>query len=199
MKTSLSLLGALAALAVPAVAQAAGSPTAGDRQNASAECRTERGATAATREVFAARYGTNHSRSNAFGKCVSAKARQEVKEREDAQTNGSRACRTERGTTAETKAAFDQKYGTNKNKRNAFGKCVSQAARAAKAAADAADMDAAADRKRAAKQCAQERGTTSASKEAFAAKYGTKANRRNAFGKCVSKAARALSQAGRRV
>ncbi len=198
MNKSLALAGVLGALVLPAAAQAGGSPTGTDRQNASTECRTERGTTAATREAFAARYGTNANRSNAFGKCVSAGARDEVKQREDAQTSGSQACRTERGTTAETKAAFDQKYGTNKNKRNAFGKCVSQAAKAAKAAADATDKDEAADRKSAAKQCAQERGTTPASKEAFAAKYGTNANRRNAFGKCVSKLAKALSADGQR-
>jgi len=198
MNKSLALVGVLGALVVPAAAQADGSPTSTDRQNASAECRAERGATAASREAFAAHYGTNANRSNAFGKCVSATSRDEVKQRENAQANGSQACRTERGSTAETKAAFDQKYGTNKNKHNAFGKCVSQAAKAAKAEADAKDQDEATDRKSAAKQCAQERGTTSASKDAFAAKYGTNANRRNAFGKCVSKLAKALSEDGQR-
>ena len=40
-----------------------------------------------------------------------------------------KACRAERGTTTESMAAFADKYGTNKNKRNAFGKCVSKAAK----------------------------------------------------------------------
>ena len=43
-----------------------------------------------------------------------------------------------------------QKYGTNANKRNAFGKCVSLTAKAKKQQADAADRAAAKARKRAA-------------------------------------------------
>ena len=38
--------------------------------------------------------------------------------------------KAERGTTADTILAFKNKYGTNKNKANAFGKCVSQLAKA---------------------------------------------------------------------
>jgi hypothetical protein len=186
MHKTFALAGVLGTLALPAIAQADDSPSGADRANASAQCRSERGATAATREAFAARYGTNENRSNAFGKCVSAKSREEAKERAEAESSASGVCRTERGTTPETKAAFDEKYGTNGNK-NAFGKCVSQAAKAAKQEADDNDADAIADRKAAAKQCAQERGTTAASREAFAKKYGTNGNRRNAFGKCVSK------------
>jgi uncharacterized membrane protein YdfJ with MMPL/SSD domain len=37
-----------------------------------------------------------------------------------------KACRTERGTTAASIAAFNERHGTNKNKKNAFGKCVSK-------------------------------------------------------------------------
>ena len=36
-----------------------------------------------------------------------------------------KACKAERGTTAQSIEAFKNKYGTNKNKANAFGKCVS--------------------------------------------------------------------------
>jgi hypothetical protein len=156
MAKTLVLAGLLGALAAPAVAQAGGSVTSGDRQNAAQECRFERGATAATREAFAARYATNKNRSNAFGKCVSAKARGEVKERER----------------------------------------VSRAATAAEKAADDKDREEAADRKTAAKQCERERGSTSASRDAFAKKYGTNVNKRNAFGKCVSKLAKALANDG---
>ena len=190
MYKSFALAGVIGALAVPAVAQATETPTSTDRQNAANECRVERGSTAATREAFTARYGSNHNKANAFGKCVSAKARDEVKEREDAETGAAKTCRSEQGTTAATKAAFELKYGTNKNKKNAFGKCVSMAAKAAKDQADQHDADDAADRKRAAKTCADERGTTTASKTAFAAKYGTNQNKKNAFGKCVSKLAK---------
>jgi hypothetical protein len=186
------LAGTVGALAVPAVAQAGDTPTATDRQNAAAECRAERGDTAATREAFKARYGTNHNQANAFGKCVSAKAREEAGERSDAETGAAKTCRTEQGTTPESQAAFEQKYGTNKNKHNAFGKCVSQAANAAKADADAKDADEVADRKRAAKACAQERGSSSASEAAFEHKYGTNHNKANAFGRCVSKLAKEL-------
>ena len=186
------IIGLVGALALPAVAQATDTPTAADRQSASEECRFERGSTAATREAFSAKYGTNKNKANAFGKCVSAKAREEVKEREDAEGSAAQTCKTERGTTAESEAAFAQKYGTNKNKSNAFGKCVSAAAKQANAAADERDHESAKDRKSAAKQCAHERGTSAASREAFAKKYGTNANRRNAFGRCVSKLAKTL-------
>ena len=192
MHRSIVLAGIVGALALPAVAQATDTPTSADRQSASQECRFERGATAATREAFAAKYATNANRANAFGKCVSAKPREEAKERVDAKASASRTCRTERGTTAESKAAFDAKYGTNGKKGNAFGKCVSAAAKQAEAQADEQDRDAATDRKRAAKQCAQERGSSTTSRKAFADKYGTNGNKRNAFGKCVSKVAKTL-------
>lgn len=184
MRKTLILAGAMGALAFPAAAHAAGPPTSDDTRNAAQECRFERGGTAATREAFEAKYRT-------FGKCVSAKARDEARERDDAHDGASQACRTERGTTKESRAAFEAKYGTNKNKRNAMGKCVSQAAKAAEQQADEADRKAAADRKSAAKQCASERGDSEASRAAFAQKYGTNANKSNAFGKCVSRLAKA--------
>jgi hypothetical protein len=192
MHKSIAIAGVLGTLVLPAAAQADDPPTAADRQNASQECRFERGATAATREAFAAKYGTNESKRNAFGKCVSAKARDEASERDDAETGASQACKAERGTTPESTAAFEQKYGTNKNGKNALGKCVSQAAKAAEAEADQKDRDAAADRKSAAKRCATERGTAAESRAAFAKKYGTNKNGKNAFGKCVSKLAKEL-------
>ena len=190
MHRSIVLAGVFGALALPAVAQATDTPTTADRQSASQECRFERGTTAATREAFTAKYGTNGNKRNAFGKCVSAKAREEAKERVDAKAGAAQTCRTERGTTPESEAAFKAKYGTNGKKSNAFGKCVSAAATQAEAQADAQDRKTAADRKRAAKQCAQERGTSTASRAAFADKYGSNGNKRNAFGKCVSKVAK---------
>ena len=83
-KKTIITAGALAALAVPGTAMADHQPTGQDRLNAARECRLERGTTAATREAFAARYGTNANRSNAFGKCVSQRARDEQREREQA-------------------------------------------------------------------------------------------------------------------
>ena len=46
-------------------------------------------------------------------------------ERKQAKKSAARECREERGETAESRAAFREAYGTNANKRNAFGKCVS--------------------------------------------------------------------------
>ena len=185
MKRIGTVIAAGAALALAQPAHADNPPTSDDRRNAAQECRFERGTSSATREAFAQKYG---GRRNAFGKCVSAKAREESRERKAATSSSSAACKAERGTTKESRAAFEQKYGTNTNKRNALGKCVSAKARAAENAADAADRDAAKDRKRAAKACDDERGATPASRAAFAQKYGTNANQRNAFGKRVSRA-----------
>jgi hypothetical protein len=130
----------VAALLAPGLAEAGEKPTSTDRVNAAQECRFERGTTAATREAFAKRYGN-------FGGCVSKRARDEAAERDDAQSSASAACRQER---AADRAAFEAKYGTNANKRNAFGKCVSAGAKAKQDQADAADRAAAKARKRAA-------------------------------------------------
>ncbi|HEX2162183.1 MAG TPA: hypothetical protein VHF88_10235 [Thermoleophilaceae bacterium] len=116
---------ALALLAVPAGAVA--KPAQADRSNATQECRAERGGSDATREAFKVKYGTNENGRNAFGKCVSAKARAEARERKAARRKAAKQCRAEREEIGET--AFAEKYGTNKSKRNAFGKCVSQTAK----------------------------------------------------------------------
>src|SRR5215212_3355367 len=65
----------------------------------------------------------------------------------------------------------------------AFGKCVSEKAKAKEHAADEQDAEDAAEFKNAAKECDSER-TADATK--FATDYGTNENDRNAFGKCVS-------------
>jgi hypothetical protein len=75
MIRTLTLAAILGALALPASAVATDSPSPADRQNASQECRFERGTTAATREAFATKYGTNRNGRNAFGKCVSKLAK----------------------------------------------------------------------------------------------------------------------------
>jgi len=179
------LLGCLV-LPASAVAQ----PTQNDRTNAAQECRDERGDTDASREAFRARYGTNENKRNAFGKCVSRRAQDEESERQSAHSNASKECREERGDTAASRAAFRERYGTNKNKSNAFGKCVSQKARQKQAAADRRDQQQIESRHNAAKECDEERGDTAASRAAFREKYGTNPNKRNAFGKCVSQKAR---------
>lgn len=95
-------------------------------------------------------------------------------------SNAAQECRAERGDSDATREAFRQRYGTNTNKRNAFGKCVSQRSRSEERQRERA-------RDNAAQTCKAER---SADRDGFAEKYGTNANKRNAFGKCVSQQAR---------
>jgi hypothetical protein len=117
---------------VPGAHQHAANPAASTHQNASQICRAERGTTDATREAFRTKYGTNHNGANAFGKCVSAQAKT-LKPMdsgdEQARVNAAKACDSERGTTADSRAAFAEKYGTGRHNRNAFGRCVSATAK----------------------------------------------------------------------
>ena len=119
-KTTLAI-GLLAAFALPATAVAQ-PPTKADKRQAAKECRAERGTTDATQDAFKAKYRN-------FGKCVSAGAREIQAERKEARSNAARDCRAERE--AMGVEAFREQYGTNRNKRNAFGKCVSAKVRAA--------------------------------------------------------------------
>jgi hypothetical protein len=180
MRKALMACGLAAALACPASAFAV-KPV--DKTNAAKECKAERGTDPATQEAFAAKYGTNANDKNAFGKCVSQKAKEEAAERKAAKSNASKECRAER---ALDPAAFAEKYGTNKNNRNAFGKCVSGKAKKIQKQQDAQDQKVIDATKNAAKECDAERGETAESKQAFQDKYGKNKNDRNAFGKCVS-------------
>jgi hypothetical protein len=74
-------------------------------------------------KTFAQFYGTNKNGKNAYGKCVSSKAKAQTTEESKATVNAAKTCKAERKSLGT--AAFNQKYGTNKNKKNAFGKCVS--------------------------------------------------------------------------
>src|SRR4051794_16988718 len=74
MRKIMILAGALTALAVPTAAQAHDKDTKAHAAAVKA-CRAERGTTDATRQAFADKYGTNHNKRNAFGKCVSQKVR----------------------------------------------------------------------------------------------------------------------------
>ena len=183
MKKITLVTGLVFALVLPVAAVAKPNPDRGDKRAAQAECKALRGQTAATHEAFRAL-------QKSFVACVKAKSTEEAKEEQSAHTNAARECRTERDADL---TAFNEKYGTNgkdgKNGqgRNAFGKCVSQKAKAKEAAADEQDQEDAAEQKSAAKECATERD---ADADAFREKYGTNANKRNAFGKCVSQTAR---------
>jgi hypothetical protein len=108
--------------------------TRADHQNivkASEACRAEQNdanfAANHTGKTFAQFYGTNKNGHNAFGNCVSQKARAAAQAQQLATINAARACRAEQ--TADP-TAFKTTYGTNPNKSNAFGKCVSQKASA---------------------------------------------------------------------
>jgi hypothetical protein len=175
MKKMTVAIGLVAALALPAGAAAKPKPDQADKRAASADCKSERGNTKATREAFKTKY---HSMS----RCVRQKAAEEAAEQAAAQKNAAKECKAERA--AIGAQAFADKYGTNKNGKNALGKCVSARAKAKKAKMDAADEQAATAFRNAAKECDAER--TTMGEEAFAEKYGANENGGNAFGKCVS-------------
>jgi hypothetical protein len=182
MKTlsTLSLIGALA-LSTTAFADDSTPAPASSTPSAAQQCRTERSAMGV--ELFRQAYGTNRNKHNAFGKCVAKRTHATSDAAKRAKQNASKECTTEETADA---AAFALKYGTGRHGANAHGKCVSQKAKSktAKAVDDQVDADV-----KAAKACKTERKADPA---AFADKYGTNRNKRNAFGKCVSKQAKAL-------
>jgi len=92
--------------------------------------------------------------------------------------SASQQCKTLR-TQMGTKA-FGEAYGTNANRANAFGKCVSKLSTAQDAG-----------KTQAVKVC---RAEQAADEAAFTAKYGTGKKGANAYGKCVSGKAKAAAQ-----
>jgi len=74
-------------------------------------------------------YGTGPKHRNAFGNCVSSKAKAALQQQQSATQNAARSCKAERVDLGGP--AFRAKYGKNANDRNAFGKCVSQLAKSA--------------------------------------------------------------------
>jgi hypothetical protein len=79
-------------------------------------------------KTFAQFYGTGPKGANAFGRCVSGKAKSAAAAERSATINAARQCKTERSSIG--LAAFRAKYGKNASDRNAFGKCVSALAKA---------------------------------------------------------------------
>jgi hypothetical protein len=167
-KLSLCLVAA-AALMVP-IAALAEEPAPAPSTIASQICKQEQ---VTLKADFAKTYGTNASKSNAFGKCVSKNA----KAAGQALASAASSCKSEQ---AADPAAFAKKYGTNGGKgagaaKNAYGKCVSaQAKTAAQARAAKAPN--------AARRC---KADAKADAAAFAAKYGSG---KDAFGRCVAAA-----------
>jgi membrane protein involved in colicin uptake len=175
MKTILAATGLALVLLVPTGAIA--KPDKSEVDAARAQCKAERGKSKATREAFRLKY-------DGFADCMGKKAAEEEAENEEAAENAAQECKAERAADSD---AFKETYGTNKNGKNAFGRCVSGKASEKKAAMDAADAQEVAATKNAAKECAAERA---ADGDAFKEEYGTNRNGRNAFGKCVSRKVR---------
>ena len=88
-------------------------------KNSAQECKAEEEADPA---LFAETYGTNGNKKNAFGKCVSQKTDEAVAEEVVDFKNAAKECRAEKEADP---SGFAETYGTNGNKKNAFGKCVS--------------------------------------------------------------------------
>jgi hypothetical protein len=174
-----------AVLVLPAGAVA--KPDASDKRAAIAQCKAERGKSKATRRAFKAQY---HS----FSRCIRQNTAEERAERRAARRNAAKECKAERADpdfpAAHDGKTFQEFYGTGKRGRNAFGKCVSQKAKAKKAEQDAADKAEVQVFKNAAKECQAESADPNFpgahDGKSFSDFYGTNANKRNAFGKCVS-------------
>jgi hypothetical protein len=168
----LAIAGAIAVLTVPAAIAIAADTGPSPAQ----DCRAQRTAIGAA--AFNSLYGTNRTRSNAMGKCVSKVTHSQAVNH----SNASKACRAEQSdpdfAANHGGMTFDQFYGSGKKGANAFGKCVSSKAKAANQADQHATVNAA-------RTCKAQRKSDPAG---FAAKWGTK---RNAYGKCVSATAKA--------
>lgn len=170
----------LAALLVPAAAFAV-TPSGQDRENAARACKALR--TSMGLALFRQTYGTARSNHrNAFGRCVSQWARAEHQNRTSARS----ACEAEWNdpnfAAAHDGKSFQEFYGTGPRGANAFGRCVSSKAKSS-------SLESRSDTLNAARQCKTER--TALGLAAFRAKYGLNRSDRNAFGKCVSKLAKA--------
>jgi hypothetical protein len=135
-------------------------------------------------QTFDQFYGKGPKGKDAFGNCVSAKAKASSKAEQQSRPNPARTCRSLRTQLGAT--LFAQSYGKNAHDRNAMGKCVSKTAHAQTQ-----------NELNAAGACRTEQGdaTFAASHGAktFAQFYGTN-DLSNAFGKCVAAKATAAAQ-----
>jgi hypothetical protein len=181
--SAVAVCAAVCAVALP-VASAGGMPN--PKSQAQKQCRQE--LSSMGKAAFKATYGTNKNRSNAFGECVSHRTQSNKAAQQQAQQNASQQCRTER---SQDMNAFNQRWGTPPKFRDAFGKCVSATAKHLAASTEKTEVKA---ENNAAHLCKAERNSIGAS--AFAQKYGTNHNKRNAFGKCVSQKAKELESGG---
>jgi hypothetical protein len=161
--------GALAvALAVPAAA-VADEPTQTDFKNAAKECKALR--TSAGKDNFTQMFGGKEK--NAFGKCVSQRAKQNHQQTVTAQKNAAKECKALRDSNPQ---AFKDQY---KN----LGQCVSQKARQHEQEQAQQEQQQDKAEQNAAKKCKAQRKSDP---DGFSHQWGS---RRNAFGKCVSRTA----------
>jgi hypothetical protein len=108
------------------------------KENAAKQCKAERKdpqfAERHQGKTFEDFYGTTDNLKDAYGKCVSSKAKAHKddmdakdEEKADDRKNAAKKCAAERGEMG--REAFAAEYGSNRNRQNAFGKCVSKRAR----------------------------------------------------------------------
>lgn len=119
-KLTLTCLAACALL-VPAAAAPAKPNEGNATKAASKACKAERETLG--RDAFAEKYGTGKNGRNALGKCISQSRRSDVREQREKERNAAKDCKAERELDP---AAFEEKYGSNRNGKNALGKCVSR-------------------------------------------------------------------------
>jgi hypothetical protein len=194
MKITKTIALAAATMAVAAVPATALASSASDHSQAQKQCRSEQKSMG--KATFDKTFGTSSNDKSAFGKCVSHNQKQDSSDESTAQKNAAKTCKAQQNdpkfADSHGGKTFDQFYGTNKNGKNAFGKCVSQTAKAAASKMEAKQVKA---EENAAKTC-----KTQASDPKFAANhggqtfaqfYGKNKNDKNAFGKCVSQNAKA--------
>jgi hypothetical protein len=149
--------------------------------SANALCRAEQAdpnfASGHDGKTFIEFYGSGAKHKNAFGNCVSLKARNSSAAAQSG-LNPARACVALR--TRMTRPVFRQSFGTNANHSNAFGKCVSIVARAQTTAVVAAAQACLA-------EAADANFASTHDGKTFQQFYGTNADLSNAFGNCVLK------------
>ena len=177
-------LAAPAALAVPPAGQGQGQAQSAT-PTASVLCKQQRHSMGMS--TFRTTYAPTGSPKAAMNACLA----QQVQVATTAAKNAAKACKAEQVDPSFAAGhggkSFEDHYGTNANKRNAFGKCVSSKASAAVESQQDATLNAA-------KKCKAERADVNFAAghggTSFADFYGTNANKKNAFGKCVSKLAK---------
>ncbi|MGA9636213.1 MAG: hypothetical protein WBQ41_13325 [Solirubrobacterales bacterium] len=177
----------LAAIGAGAALADGGSSTPNPNQVAAKQCTNELHTMGV--KAFKALYGDNAPKyKHAMRNCQ----RQHGKSGKRAVNNAAQQCKIERAdpnfAAGHGGLTFDQVYGTNHNGRNAFGKCVSSKVRSTEAQQEE-------NLQNAAQQCRAERGDAGFAAthggKSFTDFYGKNHNKKNAFGKCISRKAKA--------